>query len=555
MASEVDTKDVVSVMNRLNYLSEKSRVGTSGMGGDLGKEFKGGLTPEENDEFDKLSAISEKLLKSKDTRPVYSVKNPDGTTTLTYTNPTAKEEEAYRQKYGANTSLAQAGMSPYSGGKVLNWKQKQEAMKRVEELRPNYANLSYAQQQEFDAIQRNLYASVAVNEQNPNPAGANATSIYDNTPELMKQYGQWGPSAGVQVGAQPGSMPGAGPAKTVVNEIKDASGLTITQYSDGTVTTTTKEGVTTPFGSAAGGAAGDTTQLPTTSAAQEKRQSAYDLLYEEFDKYGLASLVTPLKSLIMNGTSDSEFTIRLRETPEYQKRFAANKARIANGFKAIDEATYLGLEDKYQSIMQNYGLPPQYYAKGDLGVQEGFVNLIAGNVDPITLEERVLEGKKLNDSTKETLAAAKKFYPSLTDGDFLAYVLDPKNALSDIKRKVTASEIGGAQMGAGLAATAAGAESLAGAGVTGAQYLQASPFIAEAAKRGSELSSFYGQTPYNQTTAEAEALNLAGGAQAAADRKKLKSLEEASFSGSSGVGALGRDKSIYGSTYGQAGLV
>ena len=298
------------------------------------------------------------------------------------------------------------------------------------------------------------------------------------------------------------------------------------------------------------------TQLAADEAAagkQAERQSAYDLLYSEFKQYGLESLVTPLKSLITSGASPDEFTIKLRETPEYQKRFSANKARIANGFAAINEATYLGLEDKYQSIMQNYGLPASYYAKGDLGVQEGFTNLIAGNVDPMTLEDRILEGKKLTNSTKETLAAAKAFYPSLTDGDILAYTLDPKNALSDIKRKVTAAEIGGAQMGSGLTATAAGAEGLAGAGVTGAQYLQASPFIAEAAQRGSQLADIYGQSAYNQTTAEAEALNLAGGAQATAQRKKLIGLETAAFSGSSGVGALGRDKNIYGAAFGQSG--
>jgi hypothetical protein len=298
------------------------------------------------------------------------------------------------------------------------------------------------------------------------------------------------------------------------------------------------------------------TQLAADEAAagkQAERQSAYDLLYSEFKQYGLESLVTPLKGLITSGASPDEFTIKLRETPEYQKRFSANKARIANGFAAINEATYLGLEDKYQSIMQNYGLPASYYAKGDLGVQEGFTNLIAGNVDPMTLEDRILEGKKLTNSTKETLAAAKAFYPSLTDGDILAYTLDPKNALSDIKRKVTAAEIGGAQMGSGLTATAAGAEGLAGAGVTGAQYLQASPFIAEAAQRGSQLADIYGQNSYNQTTAEAEALNLAGGAQATAQRKKLIGLETAAFSGSSGVGALGRDKSIYGAAFGQSG--
>lgn len=220
MASEVDTKDFISVQNRLDFLSEKSRSGTLGIGPDKGKVFKGGLTKEENDEYDRLFIIADKLLKAKDARPVYNIQNPDGTTTLSYTNPTAAAEETYRQQYGANTSLAQAGVSPYSGGKMLNWAQKQEAMKRIEELRvKGYASLSYAQQQEFDAINRNLYTSMLVNKDNPNPPEANATSIFDNAPELLQQYGFAGSPAGVQVGAAPGSMPGARPAGTTGNRV------------------------------------------------------------------------------------------------------------------------------------------------------------------------------------------------------------------------------------------------------------------------------------------------------------------------------------------------
>jgi hypothetical protein len=231
-------------MNRLNFLSEKSRSGTAGIGPDKGKVFKGGLTPEENAEYDRLFPIAEMLLK--EGRPVYSVPNPDGTRSLSYTNPTAKEEAAYRVQYGANTSLAQAGMSPYGGGKVLNWAQKQEAMKRVEELRPKYASLPYAQQQEFDAIQRNLYASILVNKDNPNPPEANATSISDNAAELMQQYGFDKSLTGVQAGATPGSMPGASDSLTdlmgTVPSVFSAEAAEYNEYLKGRAT----QGLQTP---------------------------------------------------------------------------------------------------------------------------------------------------------------------------------------------------------------------------------------------------------------------------------------------------------------------
>ena len=279
-----------------------------------------------------------------------------------------------------------------------------------------------------------------------------------------------------------------------------------------------------------------------TDAQRSERQSAYDLLYLEFQKYGLQSLVEPLKGLIISGASPAEFTIKLRDSDAYKLRFAANAKRIANGFAAVDEATYLALEDKFQSIMQNYGVPESYYKKGAMGVQEGFEKLIANNVDAVTLEERIMEGVKVNQGSKLLIDTAKQFYPSLTDGDFLAYALDPKNALSEIRRKVTASEIGSAQIGAGLAATVGGAEELAKAGVTGKQYQQAAPTIADAALRGGQLASIYKQDPYTQQTAEALLLDVPGSAEALKKTKKLTSLETAAFGGSAGAGAIARDR-------------
>jgi hypothetical protein len=308
------------------------------------------------------------------------------------------------------------------------------------------------------------------------------------------------------------------------------------------------------FDSSSGGAGGITgTKLKTPEqiAADEKaaegraeRQSAYDLLYSQFKLYGLESLVEPLKGLIVSGASPAEFTIKLRDSDAYQLRFAANKKRIANGFKAIDEATYLALEDRYQSIMQNYGLPESYYKKGSMGVQEKFEDLISKNVDPVTLEERVVEGIKINKGSKTLIDTAKQFYPNLNDGDFLSYAIDPKNALADIRRKVTAIEIGGAAVTAGLQAGVTRAEELGTAGITGAQAQQGFKTIAGGLQRGSQLASIYGENPYTQTTAEQEVFGLAGQTEAEKQRKKLTGLEKATFSGQTGLtsGALARDR-------------
>jgi hypothetical protein len=301
-------------------------------------------------------------------------------------------------------------------------------------------------------------------------------------------------------------------------------------------------------GGGTGSGSGIGTALPVApvglTAAQLQRKSAYDVLYDEFKKYGLESLVEDVKGLIMTATSDSELTLALRNSENYKKRFAANIKRVANGFKAIDEATYLGLEDKYQQIAQNYGLPSKYYSRGQLGVQQYFEDAIAKNIDPITFEERIVQGQKVLNANREVLDAAKKFYPDLNDSDFLDYVLNPENALSDIKRKVSAAEIGGAQMAAGLQATKLGAEDLVKVGVTGQQYQSRASAIAEGSLRGGQLASIYEQDPYTQQSAEQVALNIPGSAEALKQTKKLTGLEKATFGGRSGLtgGALARDR-------------
>jgi len=280
----------------------------------------------------------------------------------------------------------------------------------------------------------------------------------------------------------------------------------------------------------------------------EKRlrgQSAYELLYEEFDRYGLGSLVKDVEEFIKDGLSKAELTLKLRGTQTYQKRFAANADRVKNGLAAISEAEYIGLEDQYQNIMRNYGLPESYYARGDFGTQAAFQKFIANDVSATELEERVMAGQeRVLNSNPEVLAALKSFYPGITNGDILAYTLDPTNALTEIKRKVTAAEIGGAAMQAGLKTDLTRADELSQAGITKAQAQQGFRTVAEVAPRGGQLAAMYGESPYTQQTAEQEVFGLGGSVEAAKQRKKLVGLEQASFAGQAGTaqGALGRER-------------
>lgn len=300
-----------------------------------------------------------------------------------------------------------------------------------------------------------------------------------------------------------------------------------------------------------------------------EKADAYQRLFDEFNAIGLGALVADAKDLLMKATSISAMPDALRNTSAYQTRFSANADRIKAGLKALSPAEYLAKEDAYQNVMRQYGLPKSYYTTGQYGKQEGFDKLLANDVSAVELEDRIATAQqRVLNSNPEVLKAIKDFYgDSVTNGDILAYALDPSKAIQDIKKKVATAEIQSAANIFGLnqinnestpaqvKALEARAAALAGQGITKDEAIQGYETVSQIAPRGSELAAMYGESPYGQSEAEAEVFKTAGAADAAKKRKKLVGKEVASFSGASGVGALGRDRANpYGASqsgYGQ----
>jgi hypothetical protein len=320
------------------------------------------------------------------------------------------------------------------------------------------------------------------------------------------------------------------------------TGLSITEATK-QVESTGLYGTSGTTGGGAGSASGSTgVGTPEQIAA---RQSAFDLLKLQFDEYGLGALVEPLRGLIQEGISPSEFAVRLRQTDPYKKRFAANAARVSKGLRALSESDYINLEDDYQTIMRNYGLPASYYTKGELGRQEGFEKFIGGDVSPAELEERIVTAqKRVLDAAPEVTTALRQFYPDIKNGEILAYTLDPERGLADIKKKITAAEIGGAALASGLDTSLTDAEYLRRYGVTAETARQGFGIIGGGLERGRQLASIYQQPDYTQAVAEEEVFNLPGQTESQQKRKKIIGLEKAEFGGQTGMtsGALSRDR-------------
>lgn len=276
-----------------------------------------------------------------------------------------------------------------------------------------------------------------------------------------------------------------------------------------------------------------------------QRRSAFQILKEEFDRYGLGQLVGDVENLLIQGTPPAEFAFSLRQTPTYQARFAANPQRIKKGLRALDEASYIALEDQYQDVMRRYGLPETYYQRNEIGTQLAFEKLIAADVSNVELERRIQNTQaRIFDANPEVMTAMRQFYPNITGGEILAYALDPETALPQLERKIAAAEIGGAALQAGLTTGITRAEELAAAGITKAAAQEQYGKIAQLLPRAGTLAEIYKQGPYTQATAEAEAFGLKGAAEATKQRKLLAELEQAQFAGQSGAAksALARER-------------
>jgi len=313
---------------------------------------------------------------------------------------------------------------------------------------------------------------------------------------------------------------------------------------DGSVPVGTTKKV--PTGGAGGGGGGN------NSVINGEMQDAYQLLFDEFSALGLGALVADGKDLLMKATSIAAMPDALRSTEAYMTRFSANDARIKAGLTALTPAQYLAKEDAYQKVMRDSGLPESYYKTGLYGKQEGFDTLLSNDVSAVELEDRISTAqKRVLNANPEVTAALKQFYPDITNGDILAYSLNPKNAIKDIQRKVTAAEIGGAAMtpkdamGRSILTTSeARARELAGYGVDKASATEGYSAIGAGLQRGSELASIYGQSPYTQATAESEIFKLSVQTEARKQRQKVTGLEKATFGGQTGLtsGALARDR-------------
>lgn len=259
-------------------------------------------------------------------------------------------------------------------------------------------------------------------------------------------------------------------------------------------------------------------------------QNWTEFLRLTLNNWGLPTLTDKAIDFYNKGFEAKTILLKIQETPEYAQRFAGNVVRSKAGMAPLDPDAYLKLEDAYRSVLRSSGMPIGFYDD-----PSDFSNFIAKDVSATELKSRVDLASTVVNSSDPFLVGQLKDYYNLTQGEMVAYTLDPERAVPLIERQIKAAEFGAAAQRQDITVAAPVAEQFASMGITKTQAEQGFQNIAQVLPASERLSNIYDRT-YGQEEAIAETFGGAGAARAAEQRRQLIELEKSTFAGQSGVG-------------------
>ena len=274
-------------------------------------------------------------------------------------------------------------------------------------------------------------------------------------------------------------------------------------------------------------------------ASDKANKDAYAILEDTLNTYGLSSLASVIKGYMLAGLGPEQAKLQIKQDPIYKARFRGNELRLASGLNALSEAEYLGLEDTYSQVMNQYGLG-DYFGTTKSARQTKLADVIGGDISAVELKSRISTVvDRVNNADPGIKAQLKEFYPGITETDLVKYFLDPKQTLPQLQEKVTSAEIGAAATGQGLKTSMTSASDLARYGIDRAAAVKGYATIGGILPEATKLSGIYGEAKIDYTQATAEQEVFKGNASAERKRKQLAALETAQFGGSAGVGSAG----------------
>ena len=212
-----------------------------------------------------------------------------------------------------------------------------------------------------------------------------------------------------------------------------------------------------------------TTSRATSVVPSDSNETATTILTNTLKFYGLnePELINEIRAALANRTitgasSVDEIGIQLRESPAFQRRFAANEARRAVGKPVYSVTQTLLLESQYRKNLRDSGMPAGFYDD-----PTSLQNFLINDISPDEILARVTQGYQAVRNADPTVINELKTLYNLDDGSIAAFFVDPTKAQDNILRAARAAEIGAqARKQAGIGLTAQTAEELVRQGVT-----------------------------------------------------------------------------------------
>jgi len=228
---------------------------------------------------------------------------------------------------------------------------------------------------------------------------------------------------------------------------------------------------------------------------EAKRQDARVSIKALLAKYSLESLFDTVwgnyTSDMVDFTDTDALAMSIRETDAYKKRFAGNESRRAKGMGDLSPATYIALEDSFKQTMRSNGIPDKFYDS-----PEDFAQLIANDVSVAEFNERIDYARSLVQDAAPAVRNEMSRLFGVSEGQLIAYFIDPDKALPILKEQERSSRIGAAAFeNAGMQLTAGMATDLAKRGFTEAE---AQKGFGNVSRLGELTQQFSGETAISE---------------------------------------------------------
>lgn len=254
-------------------------------------------------------------------------------------------------------------------------------------------------------------------------------------------------------------------------------------------------------------------------------------ILKNYDMKGVADSIAKIRKDYPEIASDDILSLLKFDTrynAPYLERFSGNKILMQKGLPTLDDALYLKAENEYEKIFKAYGVD-------SLASRGTYATLIGNRMDAADVTDRIKIGYERLKADKYVEAAFRQFYPSISQGDIVAAMLNPTEMKDALERKATAAEIAGSAAAQGLQTSQARAEELVAFGIDRTKAQAGYRYAAQALPRGTMLAQISPEEgiTYNQQLVE----DIKFKQNVAAQEKEQRLIEKelSRYKGQSGV--------------------